>query len=32
MCTRVARGASPDDAVKWAVGEYRRIFAKYKKA
>ena len=32
MCTRVARGASPDDAVKWAMGEYRRIYAKHKTA
>ena len=32
MFTRVARGQSPDDAVKWAVGEYRRIYAKYKRA
>jgi multiple sugar transport system substrate-binding protein len=32
MCTRVARGASPDDAIKWAVGEYRRIYARYQKA
>src|SRR5213596_223550 len=31
MFTRVARGQSPDDAVKWAVGEYRRIYAKYKR-
>src|SRR6267143_1203423 len=31
MFTRVARGQTPDEAVKWAVGEYRRIFAKYKK-
>jgi multiple sugar transport system substrate-binding protein len=32
MCTRVARGESPDAAIRWAVGEYRRIFAKYKAA
>ena len=31
MCTRVARGQSPDDAVKWAMGEYRRIYAKHKR-
>jgi len=31
MFTRVARGQTPDEAVKWAVGEYRRIFAKYKR-
>ncbi|HEV2057600.1 MAG TPA: extracellular solute-binding protein [Methylomirabilota bacterium] len=30
--TRVARGTSADDAVKWGVGEYRRIFAKHKRA
>jgi multiple sugar transport system substrate-binding protein len=29
--TRVARGTSVDDAVKWGVGEYRRIFAKHKR-
>src|SRR5438445_13245031 len=27
--TRVARGTSVDDAVKWGVGEYQRIFAKH---
>jgi multiple sugar transport system substrate-binding protein len=32
MCTRVARGQSPDEAIKWAMGEYRRIYAKYRKA
>ena len=32
MCTRVARGQSPDEAIKWAMGEYRRIFAKYQRA
>ena len=30
--TRVARGQSIDDSLKWGVGEYRRIFAKHKKA
>jgi hypothetical protein len=30
MCTRVARGQSPDEAIKWATGEYRRVFSKYK--
>jgi len=30
--TRVARGTSVDDALKWGVGEYRRIFAKHKRA
>ena len=30
--TRVARGTSVDDAVKWGVGEYQRIFAKHKRA
>ncbi len=32
MFTRVARGQSPDEAVKWAMGEYRRIYAKHKRA
>jgi multiple sugar transport system substrate-binding protein len=32
MFTRVARGQAVEDVVKWGVGEYRRIFAKYKKA
>jgi multiple sugar transport system substrate-binding protein len=32
MFTRVARGQNIDEAVKWGTGEYRRIFAKYKKA
>ena len=32
MFTRVARGQSIDDTMKWGVGEYRRIFAKYKRA
>ena len=31
MCTRVARGQSPDEAIKWAMGEYRRIYAKYQR-
>ena len=30
--TRVARGQSVDDSLKWGVGEYRRIFAKHKRA
>jgi multiple sugar transport system substrate-binding protein len=30
MFTRVARGANVEDAVKWGVGEYRRIYAKHK--
>jgi hypothetical protein len=30
MFTRVARGADVDEAVKWAAGEYRRIYAKHK--
>jgi len=29
MCTRVMRGQTPDDAIKWAMGEYRRIYSKY---
>jgi multiple sugar transport system substrate-binding protein len=32
MCTRVARGQSPDEAVKWAAGEYRRVYSKYGRA
>ncbi len=31
MCTRVARGQSPDDAIKWAMGEYKRIYVKYQR-
>jgi multiple sugar transport system substrate-binding protein len=31
MCTRVAKGQSPDEAIKWAAGEYKRIYAKYQK-
>ncbi len=30
--TRVARGESIDNAMKWCMGEYRRIFAKHKRA
>jgi multiple sugar transport system substrate-binding protein len=29
MCTRVARGQSPDEAIKWAMGEYKRIYSKH---
>jgi multiple sugar transport system substrate-binding protein len=32
MCTKVARGQSPDEAIKWAMGEYRRIYSKYERA
>jgi hypothetical protein len=32
MCTRVARGQSPDEAIRWAMGEYRRIYAKHQRA
>jgi multiple sugar transport system substrate-binding protein len=32
MFTRVARGQNIDEAVKWATGEYRRIFSKHKRA
>jgi hypothetical protein len=32
MFTRVARGQAVEDVVKWGVGEYRRIFAKHKRA
>jgi multiple sugar transport system substrate-binding protein len=30
MFTKVARGASIDDTVKWGVGEVRRVYAKHK--
>jgi multiple sugar transport system substrate-binding protein len=30
--TKVARGTSVDESLKWGVGEYRRIFSKYKRA
>jgi multiple sugar transport system substrate-binding protein len=30
MFTRVARGASVDESVKWGVGEIRRIYSKHK--
>jgi multiple sugar transport system substrate-binding protein len=29
MCTRVARGQSPDEAIRWAMGEYKRVYAKH---
>jgi len=29
--TRVARGQSVDESIKWGVGEYQRIFAKHKR-
>jgi len=32
MCTRVAKGQSPDQAIKWAMGEYQRIYAKHQGA
>jgi multiple sugar transport system substrate-binding protein len=32
MFTRVARGASIEDTMKWGVGEIRRIYAKHKSA
>jgi multiple sugar transport system substrate-binding protein len=32
MFTRVARGQSIEDVMKWGTGEYRRIFAKHKRA
>jgi hypothetical protein len=32
MFTRVARGQSVEDVMKWGTGEYRRIFAKHKRA
>jgi hypothetical protein len=30
MFTKVARGASIEDTMKWGVGEIRRIYAKHK--
>jgi multiple sugar transport system substrate-binding protein len=32
MFTRVARGQNIEDVMKWGLGEYRRIFAKHKRA
>src|SRR5438132_3513847 len=32
MFTRVARGQSVDDVMKWGVGEYQRIFSKHQRA
>jgi multiple sugar transport system substrate-binding protein len=32
MFTRVARGQATEEALKWAMGEYQRIFAKHKRA
>ena len=32
MFTRVARGQTVEDTMKWGVGEYRRIFSKHKRA
>jgi len=32
MFTRVARGQAVEEVMKWGVGEYRRIFAKHKRA
>jgi multiple sugar transport system substrate-binding protein len=32
MFTRVARGQNIEEVMKWGVGEYRRIFAKHKRA
>jgi len=32
MFTRVARGGNVDDAVKWAMGEINRVYAKHKGA
>src|SRR5262245_12958074 len=31
MCTRVARGQTPDEAIKWAMGEYKRIYSKHQR-
>ncbi len=31
MCTRVARGQNADEAIRWAMGEYKRIYSKYQK-
>jgi len=32
MFTRVARGQNVEEVMKWGMGEYRRIFAKHKRA
>jgi len=32
MVTKVARGMNIEDAIKWGAGEYRRIYAKHKRA
>jgi len=32
MITKFCRGQSLEDAIKWGVGEYRRIYAKHKQA
>jgi hypothetical protein len=32
MFTRVARGQSIEDVMKWGLGEYQRIFSKHKRA
>jgi hypothetical protein len=32
MCTKVARGQSTDDAISWAMGEYRRVYSKYRRS
>ena len=32
MCTKVARGMNPDEAINWAMGEYRRVLAKHRRS
>jgi hypothetical protein len=32
MCTRVVKGQSADEAIKWAMGEYRRVYARYQRS
>ncbi len=32
MVTKVARGTNMEEAIKWGVGEYKRIYAKHKRA
>ena len=32
MITKFCRGMALEDAIKWGVGEYRRIYAKHKQA
>jgi len=32
MCTKVARGMNPDEAISWAMGEYRRVLSKHRRS